>query len=143
MNNFNCTCCNNNFNSNGNLKKHRKMKLQHVLHKYNQYLKYINRTNNICNCKCCSSFYPPTNMNNQQIPQWKNCQLRIIVDNELNPLWNNSIRPIADDLRSDLLYMINDFKNNPNIVDQFINHVQNLNFNYAGLSDGIRYIFDI
>ena len=66
MNNFNCTCCGNSFNSNANLQRHRKMKLQHSLHKYRQYLKDINQKNNICNCLCCNCNFPPANMNDQE-----------------------------------------------------------------------------
>lgn len=143
MNNFNCTCCDNNFNSAGDLKKHRKMKLQHALHKYNQYLKDINKTNNICNCLCCNCNYPPTNMNNQQEINWNNCQLRIYMSNELNPLWGNINRSEGNDIRTDLLYIINDFKTNSNILDQFINHVNGLNFQYIGFADGTHYKFDI
>ncbi len=143
MNNFNCTCCGNNFNSNADLKRYRKMKLQHSLHKYNQYLEDMNQKNNICNCLCCNCNFPPANVNNQQNIDWHNCQLRVILSNELNPLWGNTNRSEGNDIRTDLMYMIDDFKTDPNILDQFINHVSGLNFDYTGFTDGSHYMFDL
>jgi hypothetical protein len=131
MNNFICTCCNYMFDSNANLKRHRKMKLLHAINKYSQYFEDMNKKNNICNCGCCKANFPPTNINNQQHIE---CQLRIILSNDLDPLWalDNTIRNKGNDIYTDLIYMRYDFETNQNIADLFINHVNHINFNYTG-----------
>lgn len=143
MDKIKCTCCENKFTSDANLKRHRIMKLQHSLHKYRQYLEDMNSKNNICNCICCKCNFPPMNMNNQQEIDWRNCQLRIIMSAELNPLWGNVTRSEGNDIHTDLMDMICDFKTNPNILDKFINYVNDINFCYSGFTDDYCYMFDL
>lgn len=125
MNNLNCTCCGTKFNSDDDLNKHRKMEMQHALRRYKNYIKNINKNQNICDCVCCSTFFPPTNPNINNIDR-HNCQLRIIVSNELDQLWGNNIRTQGNDIHTDLIYMINDFSN-PIILDHFIYFTHQLN----------------
>lgn len=92
----NCTCCGNSFPSEGDLKRHRKMKLQHAMHKYKQYVKDMNQKNNICNCLCCAACFPPSNKH-MPVVNWNNCQLRVIISNELDQLWSNTDRCMGCD----------------------------------------------
>ena len=140
MNNFNCTCCGTIFNSNTGLKRHRKMKLQHTLHKYKQYVKDMNKKNNICDCLCCRACFPPTNENQNQI-DWHNCQLKIIISAELDQIYGNN-RPKEKDVHMEILSMLEYF-NDPVIADNFINHVNNINFDYKGMSDGSHIYFNL
>ena len=50
MNELNCTCCGNDFNSNEALEKHRNARLQYAIDKYTKYIQDMNKQYDICDC---------------------------------------------------------------------------------------------
>jgi hypothetical protein len=67
-------------------------------------------------------FFNGSQMDGIQIP-WENCQLRIFVSNQLDPL---NIILQGNDVNTDLLVMPSQFEEHPTLLDHFINFVKDL-----------------
>ena len=117
-----CTCCNQSFESSADLKRHRTQKMNYSLKKYTQYLYNYSTSNEICDCICCNVFFNGSQMDGTQIPH-EHCQLRIFVSNQLDSL---NIILEGNDVNMDLLMLPYQFKENPILLDEFINFVKDL-----------------
>jgi hypothetical protein len=89
--------------------------------KYEKYLKEKNKTIFKCNCVCCNYFYRPDINEKKEVVDWKRCQLRKFMQNQLQPLFEELKieRTEGNDVHTDLMYILYDLEKSESLRNCF------------------------
>lgn len=127
---LNCECCTELFETEEKMIRHHKMRFRQAFEKFRQYLVELNYDENICDCNNCKDNFPP-NKDNNPYNKYKTCKLRDICINILRDMvgifdWNK-----ANDIQTDLLYIMVAFESDTFLTNKFIIGMDKLNDKYS------------